>query len=96
LFVGLFLLSIAVTGFVNHHFADQTTFCKKYTIIRKSTSSGRSTEYFFFLNIEKNNEERFSVGKKLYNNFEEGGQIELCMQKGKFGFEYVTKFNKAQ
>lgn len=96
LFVGLFLLSTAITGFVNHHFADQTTFCKKYTIIRKSTSSGRSTEYFFYLIMENNNEERFSVGKTRYNNFEEGEQIELCMQKGKFGFDYVTKFNKVQ
>ncbi|SHF73031.1 hypothetical protein SAMN05444377_11727 [Flavobacterium fontis] len=94
LFVGLFLLSTAVAGFVNHHFADQSTFYKKYAIIRKSTSSGRSTEYFFFL-IMDNKEERFSVGKTRYHNFEEGEQIELCMQKGKFGFDYVTEFKKA-
>lgn len=94
LFLGLFLLSTSVTGFVNHHFADQTTFYKKYTIIRKCTSSGRSTEYFFYLPMENNNEERFSVGKTLYNNFEEGEQIELCMQKGRLGFNYVTEFKK--
>ncbi|MFV0146063.1 hypothetical protein OBJ68_12795 [Empedobacter falsenii] len=94
LFVGLFLLSTAVLGFVNHHFADQTTFCKKYPIKRKSTSSGRSTEYFFYLLMENNNEERFSVHKTLYNNFDEAEQIEVCMQKGKLGFNYVTEFKK--
>lgn len=94
LFVGLFLIFTAITGFINHHFADTETFCKKYTIKRKSTSSGRSTEYYFFLIMGNNNEERFSVGKTLYENIEEGEQIELCMQKGKFGFDYVTKFNK--
>ena len=94
LFIGLFLISTAITGFINHHFADAKTFCKSYPIKRKSTSSGRSTEYFFFLTMDNNNEERFSVGKSQYENFEEGEQIELCMQKGKFGFEYVTKFNK--
>lgn len=94
LFIGLFLVSAAITGFINHHFADATTFCKSYPIKRKSTSSGRSTEYFFFLTMDNNNEERFSVGKSRYENFEEGEQIELCMKKGKFGFDYVTKFNK--
>lgn len=94
LFLGLFLVSTVVTGFVNRQFADPKTFCKKYSIKRKGTSSGRSTEYFFFLIMDNNNEERFSVGKTRYENFEEGEQIELCMHKGKFGFDYVTKFNK--
>ena len=94
LFVGLFLLSTAVLGFINHHFADQTIFCKKYPIKRKSASSGRSTEYFFYLLMENNNEERFSVHKTLYNNFDEAELIEVCMQKGKFGFNYVTEFKK--
>lgn len=94
MFVGLFLLSTAVTGFVNHHFADHTIFCKKYSIIRKSTSSSRTTEYYFFLLMENNKEERFSVDKTLFNNFEENEQIELCMRKGRFGFDYVTEFKK--
>lgn len=94
LFIGFFLLATAIAGFVNHHFADQSISCKSYTIIRKSTSGSRSKEYFLFLIINNNNEERFSVGKTRYNNFEEGEQIELCMLKGKLGFDYVTEFNK--
>jgi hypothetical protein len=94
LFIGFFLLATSLAGFVNHHFAEQSTYCKKYVIKRKGISGSRSKEFFLFLIIDQNNEERFSVGKTLYNNFEEGEQIELCMLKGKFGFDYVTKFNK--
>lgn len=93
-FVGLFLLSTSLTSFVNHHFADNIKICKKYIIERKSTSSGRRTEYFLYLKIDNNNEERFSVGKTRYENYEEGEEIELCMVKGKFGFNYVKEFNK--
>jgi|SRR6218665_987066 len=94
LFIGLFLLSAAMAGFVNHYYADPATFCRNYTIERKSTSSGRSTEYFFFLKMENDTEERFSVGSTKYANFEEGEAIELCMLKGKLGFDYVMEFKK--
>lgn len=94
LFVGFFLLSTAVAGFVNHHYADSDKIYKRYTISSKGTSGGRSKEYFIHLTFENNNEERFSIGKTRYNNFEEGEEIELCMLKGKLGFDYVTEFNK--
>jgi hypothetical protein len=94
LFIGLFLTTTALTGFVNHHFATATTFYKKYSIVRKSISSGKSTEYFLFLKMDDGTEERFSVGETRYNHFEEGEDIELCMLKGKLGFDYVTEFNK--
>ena len=94
LFIGFFLLTAALTGFINHHYADPINFCKKYQLKSKSINSGKSTEYFFFLTMDGNNEERFSVGKNRYNHFEEGEQIELCMLKGKFGFDYVTDFKK--
>ncbi|SHG26773.1 hypothetical protein SAMN05443549_10356 [Flavobacterium fluvii] len=96
-FVGLFLISTSLTGFVNHHFADNIKICKKYIIERKSTSNGRtSNEYFFYLKTENNNEERLSVGKTRYKNYEEGEKIELCMLKGKFGFLFVKEFNKVK
>lgn len=94
LFLGLFFITTALTGFINHHFADNIKVCKKYIVEKKSTSSGRSTEYYLFLTIQDNNQERFSVGKKRYDNFEEGEEIELCMLKGKFGFNFITEFNK--
>lgn len=95
LFIGLFFAAAALTSFINRHFADPAPFCKKYIIVKKSTSSGRSTEYFFFLTIN-NNEERFSVGKKRYDNFRNGEEIELCMLRGKLGFDFVKEFNKTE
>lgn len=95
-FVGLFLISTSLAGFVNHHFTDKIKICRKYIIERKSTSSGRSTEYFFYLKTDNNNEERFSVGETRYENYNEGEEIELCMLKGKFGFNFVKEFNKVK
>lgn len=93
LFIGFFLVSAALSGFCNHHFATPSTFSKNYVIERKSIGGHRSKEYFFILTID-NNEERFSVGQTRYDNFSEGEQIELSMLKGKLGFDYVTEFKK--
>ncbi|MHC0442607.1 hypothetical protein [Flavobacterium sp. 3-210] len=94
LFIGFFLTSTALTSFVNHYFSYPTAFYKNYKIESKSISGGRSTEYFFFLRMENGYEERFSVGKTKYNNFEEGEEIKLGLLKGKLGFDYVTAFKK--
>jgi hypothetical protein len=94
LFLGLFLITTAMTGFINHYFADNIKTCKKYIIKKKGTSGGRSTEYFIHLVTNSNNDERFSIGKTRYDNFNEGEEIELCVVKGKFGYDYVTEFNK--
>ncbi|MBW4362742.1 hypothetical protein [Flavobacterium taihuense] len=93
LFIGLFLFTSASTGFVNHSFSDGIKTYKNYKIQRKGKSGGRTTEYFIYLSIN-NNDERFSIGKTRYDRFKEGDEIELCTIKGKFGFEYVTEFNK--
>jgi len=94
LFGGFFFLSTTLAGFVNHYFASPTAFYKNYKIESKSISSGRSTEYFFFLKMENGDEERFSVGKTRYDNFEEGENIKLCLLKGKLGYDYVMAFEK--
>jgi hypothetical protein len=94
LFLGCFLLVPAVVGFINHHYADNNKICKTYMIKRKGISGSRSKEYFIHLTLENNKEERFSIGKTRYENFNEGEEIELCMMQGKFGFDYVTEFNK--
>ena len=97
LFVGLFLLSAATAGFINHYYANQNIFCKSYGITRKDISNGRrSTEYFIYVKFTDTYEERFSIGQKRYENFNEGEQIELCMIKGKLGYDYVKDFNKLE
>lgn len=95
-FLGLFLLTTATAGFINHHFADKNKVCKSYTIIRKETSGGKTKEYYINLKIDDNNEERFSVGKTRFERFNEGEEIELCTVNGKFGFDFVTDFNKLE
>lgn len=94
IFLGFFLLIPAVVGFINHHYADDNKICKKYEIKRKGIGGSRSKEYFIHLIIDNKKEERFSIGKTRYENFSEGEEIELCMIKGRFGFDYVTEFNK--
>lgn len=96
LFVGLFLLTPALTGFINRHFAAPTTFCEKYMIASKSTSTGRSPEYYLFIKLDSHHEERFSVSRAQYDSFEEGEEIELCMVKGKLGFDLVKDFKKTE
>lgn len=92
LFIGLFLTTTALMGFINHHFADPTPYCEKYKIEHKSISGSRHTEYFFFIAVKDQHEERFSVGKQIYNRFSEGEEIELCMLRGKLGFDIVREF----
>lgn len=94
LFIGLFLTTIALTGFINHHFADPAPVCEKFRIERKSISGSRHTEYFFFIAVKNQHEERFSVKKQIYDRFSAGGEIELCMLRGKLGYDYVIAFNK--
>lgn len=94
LFVGMFLLTAASTSFINHFYAATDKSYKNYTIIRKGTSGSRNKEHFIHIITENNTEERFSIKKALHEELTEGGKIELCMVKGKLGYDYVTGFNK--
>ncbi|MCV9931085.1 hypothetical protein OIU80_02220 [Flavobacterium sp. LS1R47] len=93
LFVGLFLLTAATTSFINHFYASTTKSCKNYTILEKGTSGSRKREHFIHIITENNTKERFSIKKALYEELTQGGKIELCMIKGKLGYDYVTEFN---
>lgn len=99
LFIGLFLLTTATTGFINHHFAEKHKLYKKYLISSKGNSGSlrsRSKEYFINLKIDAYTEERFTIEKSLYDEFSEGEEIVLCLVKGKFGYDYVTEFTKIE
>lgn len=93
LFIGLFLLTAATTSFINHFYAAPTESCKQYTILEKAISGSRNKEHFIHIITENNTKERFSIKKVLYDELTEGGEIELCMLKGKLGYDYVAKFN---
>lgn len=93
LFIGSFLMTAAIAGYINHTYILSQKTCKKYTIVRKSTSSRKHREYFLFMNID-GSEERFSVRQTFHEKCNEGEQIELCSHSGKFGYAYVDEFVK--
>jgi hypothetical protein len=91
-FVGFFLLTPAMSSFVNHNFAEITENCKTYEIVRKSTGGRRNKSSWLFLKLDKNSEERFVVSQTFYNNVSEGEQIKICTRKGKLGYDFVEEF----
>ena len=91
LFIGLFFLSASTGSFINHHYADSSTFSKTYLIVRKFESGRRSKSHNIVLIID-NSEENFTISKDQYEKFYEGGKIELNIRKGSFGYDIVQEF----
>jgi hypothetical protein len=91
LFLGFFMVTASAGGFINHYFAGEE-YCKTYIVKSKSISGGRHTAHYIKLVIN-GNEERFDVGRERYDAFESGEPIQLCMLKGRLGYDYVTAFN---
>ena len=89
-----FLTITSLFGFINYHYADNKKDCKTYTINRKDSYGIRRKSYFIYVNFDDNTEKEFSVGKKRYNNFNEGETVEICFKKGLFGFDFASDFNK--
>ncbi|WP_281235150.1 hypothetical protein [Flavobacterium gelatinilyticum] len=90
--LGFFLLTPSVSSFVNHTLADEQRVCKNFTITETRITKKRSKEYFVYLDMEDHRNERFSVNKN--KTFYKGEQIELCILKGRLGYDYVVEFNK--
>jgi FtsH-binding integral membrane protein len=89
---GLFLVVPATASYINKSCADQRIDCKNFLVSRKSSGGGRTTEYFIFGNYN-GSDERFTVVKPLWDSIDENKIIQLCVRKGYWGYEYVTKFN---
>jgi len=96
LFLGLFLITSAVAGFINHAYSDSELVCKQYIIEKKGESHRKTSQYYIYLKIDNNSDERFTLTQSLHESIEVGEKIELCMFKGKLGFYYIRKFNKLQ
>lgn len=92
LFIGMFLWVTAATNFINHYYAEEVVTCTSYTISRKSKGGKSNEASWLFLEIKPKDIQRFDVDASLYDSVTEGGQVELCTQKGKFGYEYVVEF----
>jgi hypothetical protein len=88
--IGFLMLFPATLNFINRQFSNTTVFEKIVKVNRKSTDSRGGAKYFFC--SISDDEERFEVGKAIYENTEEGENIKLCLQKGLFGFDVVKEF----
>lgn len=92
LFTGFFLLTPAMTSFINHNYAENTENCRAYKIVRKSTGGKRNKSSWLFLKLDNNSEERFHVSRTFYDKVNEGEEIQICTRKGKLGYDFVEKF----
>jgi len=86
--MGFFFWTPIIASHINRTHLVEVDDCKEYKIIRKGSSSGRSKEYYLFVQID-NDEERLTIINPLWNTFDEGQSVTLCLQKGILGFEYI-------
>lgn len=86
--LGFFFLTPAIASYVNRTNLVKVNDCREYKIIRKGSSGGRYHEYYFFVEID-GDEERLTVFKPFWETLEEGQNIRLCLQKGLLGFEHI-------
>lgn len=91
-FVGLFLLGGALAGMVNHYLAGPAVSCEKHVIVEKTTNNSRGKKYYLLVRWDGSREERFTVGYLLYDNYNEGDEINIRMGMGRLGYEFVKEF----
>jgi hypothetical protein len=94
LFLGFFLFGSASANFINHAFSDKGESWHEYRIAHKSINS-RTRSHYLFINVG-NGDERFEVGRSLFDKVNEGGDVMLCIKSGRLGFPFVTKFEPVQ
>lgn len=71
-------------------------YCNDIIVDRKSQSAGRFSSNYIFVTIN-NKTERLKCTTESWNNISEGEFINLCIIKGKLGFDYIkiTEDSKA-
>jgi hypothetical protein len=89
IFLGLSTFFPALAIFTNHYFADKKINCENYIINRKE-KVGRYNSPWIYLTIE-NKEDRIHISKKIFDNLEEKGKVNICTRIGLWGFEFVEE-----
>lgn len=84
------MLFPAMASFINRQFAQKEIHSRKVIVQSKGTDS-RNRQCYLFCDIENHNE-RFVAGRAFYETVIEGSEIELCVQKGGLGYEFVRDF----
>ena len=89
IFLGFSLFLPALAIFTNHIFADKQVICKTVKV-DSLTKEGRYETAWLNVTLEKE-VERFHISKKLFEELEEGEEIQLCTKIGALGFEFVQE-----
>ena len=90
-FLGLAVFTPALTSFINKTFTDNSIICKKY-LVESKFRGGKDNRTFYVQIIIQKQEEQFIIDKDIYEEIDNGGQIQLCTLKGKLGYEFVKEF----
>ena len=90
-FLGLAVFTPALTSFINKTFTDNSIICKKY-LVESKFRGGKGNRTFYVQIIIQKQEEQFIIDKDIYEEIDNGGQIQLCTLKGKLGYEFVKEF----
>lgn len=88
IFIGLTILVPEISAYINDKFST-TSICSDYVIQRKSSGGNRTKAYWLFVNIY-GKEERIELSRKKWEQYNEGGWINLCIAKGYLGFELIN------
>jgi hypothetical protein len=89
--IHILILTFVLTSFgicrLMNEFNNNEINCKKYVIKEMGESGSRQRAYYVFINT-RNGRERLSFGKTFNENHRIGDTINLCLIRGKLGFEY--------
>ena len=91
LFIGLILMVPAIAVFINKNFTTGSTEYKKFYVTSKTIVGSRQTDPIIHCIVE-GKEERFDPKKPEWIKIVAGDSLELCLNKGFFGYYYVAKF----
>lgn len=85
--IGFLGISFGLAVYFNKH-NSAIKYCKDFKVDRKSQSSGRYPSNYIFITIN-NKTERLKSSTEYWNRISEDQLINLCIIKGKLGFDYI-------
>jgi hypothetical protein len=87
--MGLFFWTPCIASYINRSFPANKVQCNDYRIIRKGTSGGMRYSGYYLIVFMENGEKKVKVFKPVWEKSDEGQTIQLCIQRGILGFEYI-------
>jgi hypothetical protein len=95
-FVGFMALGASLGNYINWGLADKELVCQTYKIdtvsSAESYSEGTGSRVYYVFIVINNKRERFQVWKNIYDKISATGSINVYVQHGALGFDYVKTF----